>query len=193
MLSGLFRNKSRQNMFYESLTNENLNKVFLIFQTILLLSVIFYCYAVHEGYLSITNPSQMALFLGKCTLALILFFLYKFLSYRLAGAIFFKREAVIQWNDNFFTLISLNGIFLFLPTLVFFYAEKIYTFYLYFLLFYLIFNLFFIFYKLYTIFFQGKQLLLYFILYLCTQEIIPLYLMYRGFVYFIEQKNTIWM
>ena len=193
MFSGLFRNKGRENIFYETLTNENLNKIFLIFQTILLLSVIFYCYAVHEHYLTTTNLSQIALFLGKCSLWLIAFFLYKFLSYWIAGAIFFNREAVLQWNDDFFSLISLNGIFLFFPTLIFFYVEKIYIFFIYFLLFYLFFNLLFIFYKIYTIFFQGKRRLLYFILYLCTQEIIPLYLMYRGLVYFIAQKSTIWM
>ena len=196
MFSRLFRNKDRQNMFYKNVTNETLNKFLLSFQTILLLSIILYCYAAHEQYssaTSITTLTQMLLFLGKYSLLIIGFFLYKFLTYSATGAIFFKKETVIQWNEDYFSLIALNGIFLFFPALLLFYVGTAYIFLIYFLVFYLIFNLFFIFYKIYTLFFHRKQRLLYFILYLCTQEMIPLYLMYRGFVYLIAQKDTIWM
>jgi len=193
MFSGLFRNKDRHNMFYETVTNESLNKFFLSIQTILLLSIIFYCYALHEQFSSLTTFAKMLLFLGKSSLLFIAFFLYKFLTYSILGNIFFRKETVLQWNDDFFSIISLNGIFLFLPTLILFYVESAFYICLYFLSFYLILNLFFIFYKIYVLFFQGKRLLLYFILYLCAQEIIPLYLVYRGVVYLIEQKNTLWM
>jgi len=191
MFGRLFRNKSRQNMFYEPSANETFIKFFLILQTVLLLSIIFYKYAVHENIITITSTRKMALLLGKSSLALIAFLLYKFIAYWVAGAVFFKKEIVHQWNEDFISLINLNGIFLFLPTLVLFYVDPVYPFFMIILLFYLILNLFFIFYKVYSIFFQGKQRLLYFILYLCTQEIVPLYLMYRGFIYFIVQKDTI--
>jgi len=193
MFNGLFHNKYRHNIFYEAVANETLNKFMLSFQTVLLLSIIFYCYAVHNHLLTITTLTNMLFFLGKCSLLLIAFFLYKFLTYSITGAVFFKKETVIQWNNDFFSLISLNGIFLFFPTLILFYVEQVYTCCIYFMVLYLIFNLFFIFYKIYALFFQGKQRLLYFILYLCTQEIIPLYLVYCGFVYLITQKDTIWM
>ena len=193
MFSSLFRNKDRHNMFYKTVTNETLYKFFLSLQTILLLSIVFYCYAVHEHFLSVTTLTQMLLFLGKCSLLLVIFFIYKFLSYTVVGVIFFKKEIVVQWNNDYFSWISLNGIVLFLPALILFYVETAYIFCFYFLIFYLISNLLFIFYKVYTLFFHRKQRLLYFILYLCTQEIIPLYLVYRGFVYLIVQKDTIWM
>ena len=193
MFSCLFRNKDRHNMFYETITNETLNKFFLSLQAILLTSIILYCYAVHEGFLQVTGLTQMLIFIGKCSMVLIIFFVYKFFAYSAIGAIFFRREIVQQWNDDYFSLISLNGVLLFFPTLILFYVETAYTFCLYFMILYFIFNLLFIFYKLYTLFFQKKQRLLYFILYLCTQEIIPLYLVYRGFVYLITQKDTIWM
>jgi len=193
MFSGLFRNKDRHNIFYESVTNETLYKFFLSLQTILLLSIIFYCYAAHEHILPAITLTQMLLFLGKCSLLLIIFFIYKFLTYSAVGTIFYRKEIVTQWNSDFFSWISLNGIFLFLPTLILFYVEAAYIFCIYFMVFYFIFNMLFIFYKIYTLFFHKKQRLLYFILYLCTQEIIPLYLVYRGFVYLIVQKDTIWM
>ena len=193
LFSRLYRNKDRHSMFYEVVTNETIYKIFLCFQTILIFSIISYCYAVHEYFLSITTLMEMLLFIGKISLLLIVFLIYKFLSYFTIGAIFFKKEMVIQWNDDFFSLISLNGIFLFLPALILFYVETIYLFCIYFIVLYLILNLFFIFYKLYTLFFHKKQYLLYFILYLCAQEMIPLYLVYRGFVYLIIQKETVWM
>jgi len=193
LFSRLYRNNDRNSMFYESVTNETLNKIFLCLQTILLMSIIAYCYAVHENYLSITTLTEMLLFIGKISLTLIIFFLYKFVTYSAIGVIFFKKETMIQWNDDFFSLISINGIFLFLPALFLFYVETYYTFCINFLIFYLFLNMLFIFYKIYTLFFFKKQHLLYFILYLCAQEIIPLYLVYRGFVYLITQEETIWM
>jgi len=193
MFSGLFRNKDRHSMFYETVTNETLNKLFLSIEMVLLLSIILYCYAVHEHFILITSLTQLFFCIGKTCLLVIAFFLYKFLTYSIIGAVFFKKETAIQWNEDFFSLISLNGIFLFLPTFILFYIEPVYAFCLYFMIIYLIFNLCFVFYKIYTLFFAGKQRLLYFILYLCTQEIIPIYLMYRGFIYLIAQKDTIWI
>ena len=194
MVSGLFKNKERHSMFLETLTNETINKLLLSFQTILLISIIFYCYATHNHFLLASSSfKQMVLFLGTSQLLLIVFVFYKFLTYLLIGTIFFKKETVNQWNDDFFSLISLNGIILFFPILIFFYVEKAFPFCIYFMVFYLFLNMTFIFYKIYVLFFQGKQRLLYFILYLCAQEIIPLYLVYHGFVYLIAQKDTIWM
>ena len=193
MFSRLYRNKDRQSMFYETVTNESLNIVTLNLQTVLLLSIVFYCYAIHEQFYSPATQTEMYLFIGKIFLMLIAYFFYKFLTYSIAGLIFFKRETLLQWNDDFFSLISLNGIIIFFPTLILFYVEEFYTFGIYFLIFFLIFNLFFVAYKIYVLFFQRNQRLLYFILYLCTQEIIPLYLLYRGLLYLIVQKDTIWM
>ena len=193
MISVLFRNKDRHSIFYETVAHESLNKLLLSLQTIVLSSIVLYCLAIHEHYISITSFAQMFLFIGKSSFILALFFLYKFLSYSIAGSVFFKRETVRQWNDDFFSLISLNGIFLFFPVLILFYVEPVYSFCIHFMGFYLIFIVFFIFYKLYSLFFHRKRLFLYFILYLCTQEIIPLYLVYRGLVYLMAQKDTLWM
>jgi hypothetical protein len=193
IFSGLFRNKERHNMFYETVTNENLNKFLLSFQTVLLLSIIFYIYAINEHFLSFTTFPQMLLFMGESALLFIGFFVYKFLAYFITGSIFHKKETAQQWNDDFFSIISLNGIFLFFPALIFFYVEPAYSAFIYFFSFYFIINLLFIFYKIYTLFFQGKQLFLYFILYLCAQEFIPVYLVYRGLVYLIAQKDIVWM
>ena len=120
LFSRLNRNKERLSIFHETLTHESLSKAFLCLQTALLFSIISYCYAVNEFSLSITSFSEMLLFILKMSLLLITFLIYKFLTYSAIGAIFFKKEAVMQWNDDFFSLICINGILLFLPALILF-------------------------------------------------------------------------
>jgi hypothetical protein len=193
MASGLFRNKDRQSIFFETVNNEFLNKFLLGFQTTILASIILYCQAVHEQVFSSESPFRMFLFMGISSLILLVFILYKFLTYTFIGNVFFKKDVIHQWNDNFFSLICLSGNVLFFPALILFYVEQAYFFCMYFIFIYLFFITIVIFYKIYVLFFQGKRLLLYFILYLCTQEIIPLFLIYRGLTYLfiIVQKDTL--
>jgi hypothetical protein len=195
MASGVFRNTDRHSIFFEPLNNDLFNKILLCFQTILLISVITYCVVVHEQIFPVSPPSGMFIILGITAVVWIVFFLYKFLSYSLIGTIFFKKEVVRQWNDNLVSLICLSGSILFFPALILFYVEEAYIFCLYFIFIYLFFVSIVLFYKIFTLFFQRKRLLHYFILYLCTQEIIPLFLMYRGLVYLFlsVQKDTLWI
>jgi len=193
MFSGLYRNKERQSMFYETVTGETVSKIILSIQTVILITLILFCYAVHENYILISSLSQTFNNTGKIFLLLGLFFLYKYLAYSIAGAIYFKKEMVTQWNDDFLSLISLNGVFLFFPVLILFFVEAAYIICLFFIVLHLIFNVFFIFYKTYSLFFHKKQRYFYFILYLCAQEVLPLYLVYRGFIYLITQGDTIWI
>ena len=181
----LFSNNDRFHMFQEDVANETMNKIVLSLITVFMLSIIFYSYVVHEQLTTVSSSTQMLILLGKSALLITGFLFYKFLSYAAIGAIFFKKELTLQWSDYFFSISSLNGIFLFFPALILFYVESAFYFCIYFIIFYLIANLFFIFYKIKTLFFQGNRYLLYFILYLCTQEIIPLYLVYFGFFHII--------
>jgi hypothetical protein len=195
MANELFHNKDRQSIFFETMDHEFSNKLLLLFQTVILTAIITYRLAVHESIFSAESPSQLFMFTGITILILIVFIGYKFLTYSFIGHIFFNHETSRQWNNNFLSLICLSGNILFFPTLILFYVDKAYYFCMYFMFFYLFFILIITFYKIFTIFFQRKSHLLYFILYLCTQEMIPLYLVYRGFIYLflIVQKDTLWI
>jgi hypothetical protein len=196
MVSGIFRNKDRHSIFYEASSNEFLDKTLLCFQSIILTSILFYIIAVHEQIIPEITLLGMIKFLGISFLFLSVFLFYKFLTYAFIGSIYFKKEIILLWNDNFLSLICLSGIILFFPVLILFYVEEAYLICLCFILFYFIFILFVIFYKIYALFFQGKDILLYFILYLCAQEIIPLYLMYKAAVYLfiiVQRDTTLWI
>jgi hypothetical protein len=192
MADKLFGNRT-QTTSYEIFTSASPNILLFWIQTIILTSVIIYCHALNKGIFQLESPSEMFIFLGFTVLLLIFFIAYKYLTYSLIGYIFFNREAKQQWNGTFSSAICLSGSFLFFPTLILFYIGKMYTFGIYFVLLYFIFIQIILLYRQFMLFFNKKRSLLYFILYLCTQEIIPLFLLYKGFVYlFFMQKDGLW-
>jgi hypothetical protein len=183
MLNRLFRENDRQSIFSDSISNELISRILLSLQTVVLLAVIFYRVLFPIRYSSSEANSQLFLTMGEIFLVVIIFILYKFLSTWAVGVVFFHKENVHRWNETFFSLISICGLVLFIPALLMFYIEEAHFFY-YFVLLFLFFVEILVFYKVYSIFFHHKGYLLHFILYLCAQEIAPLYLVYRAVVYF---------
>jgi hypothetical protein len=184
MLYSLFREKDRQSIFSETVDNEMINKIVLCLQTIILIAVITYCTFTHGGYLKFETVSQLFWCLGGTSLLVIAFLVYKFTTNILISSIFFQKENVQLWNDNFFSIISLSGLILFIPALLMFYVPEAFYFCFYFCLAFFLFIEILTFYKIFIIFFQQKSILLYFILYLCAQELVPLYLSYKALVHF---------
>ncbi|GHT66243.1 hypothetical protein AGMMS50239_27410 [Bacteroidia bacterium] len=172
---------------------ESPNILLFCIQTILLTSIIVYCNALNNEVFHVESPSGMFIFLGFAILLLSLFIGYKYLTYSFIGYVFFDKESEQRWNDTFSSAICLSGIILFFPVLFLFYVGQIYTYGFYFVLIYFIFIQIVLLYRQFVLFFNKKSSLLYFILYLCTQEIIPLFLLYKGFVYlFLMQKDSLW-
>lgn len=195
MVDNLFRNKDRDSIFYGVLSNELLNKVLLCLQTILILSIAVFRYAVHKQIFPSESLSGMFVFVGLSMILLFVYFIYKFFSYSFVGNVFFDSEMVRKWNNNYLSIVCLSGIALFFPILIYFYFEPAYHFCLFLFVFYAFFIISVKIHKIYVLFFQERGTLHYFILYLCTQELIPFYLVYRGFIYLfnIVQKNTLWI
>ncbi|MDR1610049.1 MAG: DUF4271 domain-containing protein [Candidatus Symbiothrix sp.] len=192
MAGKLFGNQN-QTTSCELFTGERLNILLFCIQTILLTSIVVYCAAVNDGVFPVESPSGMFVFLGFTILFLSLFIAYKYLTYSFTGYIFFDKEAEQRWNDTFSSAICVSGVILFFPTLILFYVGGIYSYGVYFVLIYFIFIQIVLLYRQFVLFFNKKSSLLYFILYLCTQEIIPLFLLYKGFVYlFLMQKGNLW-
>jgi hypothetical protein len=192
MAGKLFGNRTRTTSG-EIFTGAGLNILLFCIQTVLLTSVIVYCNAVNNGVFRVESPSGMFIFLGFTVLLLSLFIGYKYLTYSFIGYVFLDRDAGQRWNNTFSSAICLSGVILFFPTLILFYVGEIYAYGVYFVLLYFIFIQIVLIYRQFVLFFNKKSSLLYFILYLCTQEIIPLFFLYKGFVYLIlMQKDSLW-
>ena len=184
MLRRLFRQQERESIFSETVNNEFLIKLILCLQTILMSSILIYCIFSHTLNLPFETTALLVRALEVTAGIILLFVLYKFVINFGVGLVFSQRENIQLWNNLFFSMVSLSGIVLFFPAVLIFYFPKTYYICAYLFLFYFLFVKILTFYKLYTIFFQQKSTLLYFILYLCAQELLPLFFIYKTLAYF---------
>ncbi|GHT42928.1 hypothetical protein AGMMS49965_15550 [Bacteroidia bacterium] len=192
MLEGIFRRRNRQSIFFENIQHELVNKLLLSTQTIFLLSIFIFCIVLHRANVPLESLSQMFWLVGVCSGVIIFYLIVKFILNALFGAIFSESDQTKLFNQNVFSIVALSGLVLFVPTAILFYAPDAYYFCLYFNIIYLLFVEFLIIYKIHTIFFPSIKHLLYFILYLCTLEVVPLYLGYRALIYLLE-NSSLWV
>ena len=193
-LLDLFAVKTRKGIFSEPTNNEWYGRLFLCFQTCLLIAVFLCKYFEENSGLLLDFPIKSLLFLLLFTIVLCIFFVVKFGMYYLVGAIFFSKEAFRIWTNNYFSLIAFLGIFLFFPVLFYFYGVfENFCFYL--ILFSFISFEFFLIYKSMLLFFYKLSLLLHLFLYLCAQEIIPLFFLWEIVVKMFNfvARNALWL
>lgn len=184
MFRSLFRENDRQSIFSEVIDNEIIMKIILGVQTVLFSAVIVQSALVHFLDIPFESSTRLFLLLGGTFLLIALFFACKFLIQILVSSIFFQKENRQVWENNSFSIISLSGLVLFVPALLMFYWEETYYVGLTCSVLYFLFVEILTSYKIFVIFFQQKSALLYFILYLCAQELVPLFLIYKALVYF---------
>jgi hypothetical protein len=185
MVDNLFHKKERQSIFFIQGNYGSSEKFLMLFQSALLSGILLFCFRRQLEPDFPVDLKTMFLYVGVGILLFILFFGYKFLTYQLIGFSFFTKEQNQIWNGQFISILCLSGIFLFVPALLFFFVNRLSFVCFYLILIYLTFVFLFVVYTIYRIFFQDKVPSLYFILYLCTQEIAPMYILYMGSVYFL--------
>ncbi|MDR1561843.1 MAG: DUF4271 domain-containing protein [Dysgonamonadaceae bacterium] len=178
MMKSLFRGGPHYSIFKESVGNETLDKVLFCLQSMLLISTIILSIASQVLDIELTTI-RMFRYILLVFSALIAFGIFKFLSVMFTGHVFFSREQGKQFNEDFVSIISLIGVAIFVPALFMFYIKDLYYFGMIMVLITLSIAFFVAMWRLYRVFFSHNTLLFYFILYLCTLEIVPLYLLYK--------------
>jgi len=194
MSDDLFRKRGKRSFSPDAIQYEFGIKLLLSLQALLLFSIILSTALYHYQGVE-TTLRQFLIYLAISFTGGLAFTLYKVISTNIIGNIFFKKEQTQQWNSNFLSVLSLSGLLLFLPAAVMFYADIVFNICFYFIIFCFFFLFSIVIYRTYVIFFNKKCTLLYFILYLCAQELIPLYLLYKGLFYLISfaQKDALWI
>lgn len=186
MKDDLFRNKERHSIFFETADYVFFDKILLISQTLLLISLASFSFIIHS-FPEIDESARLLLSdVGIIFLLLFAFVIYKYFTYNFVGWVFFKKEQVAQWNNNFLSLIELEGFILFIPVLILFYIPSLYLIALCSVFLILIIGILVHLFTIYRIFFHTNGTLLYFILYLCAQEIAPLFILFKGLIYFLK-------
>ena len=148
---------------------------FMTFQTLFLSSFSLFELMRCYGYILDHNETSRFFYLGIIFFCLYLFYLSKQFIYGLLGYVFAAKES---YNVALGLVFAYNFAAAFALLFLILYVACRFV----------------IIYKTVDIFYQKSMSLFYLSLYLCTQEIIPLFLLYKGFIYlynFIE-SGTLW-
>ena len=148
---------------------------------LMLVAAVFFLAVIASTGLSLVFPARFPFdFASTLTLASVIagYFVFQYAVYALIGYTFLTTDGTRRWLEGFTATMSLLGIILLIPTLVvLFYPEFIVPAIYVAAVFYALARIMFI-CKGFRIFYTNLASLVYFILYLCSLEIVPLTIFY---------------
>lgn len=170
---------SQRTTYKEQVTTSGVwSMVFMVFQTILFVTMILFVILERTNSFAHLTISRILIF-TVLYFGLLLLVLMKYMVYRLTDYVF-PEWGFSSWNEQFFSLVGVVGLMIFVPTLFYLFApefskEMIFLLLIVFFIIQIV-----IFRKLLVIFVKNKIGLLNYFLYLCAIEIVPLFLIYKG-------------
>lgn len=167
---------------------------FMLFQALLLCSLSLFGIGWNKGYIHYETGNDILIYIGLFFLIILLFYFFKQIIYYLFGSIFSTIESYKLWKISYNAIIGTWGILLYIPLIWMFFIDKFADGAILMFLFLYIFSRFVIIYKTIRIFHIKNTGFLYIITYLCAQEILPLFFLYKGtfYLYNIIEVNTLW-
>lgn len=195
MVRDIVQVKERQSLFEQPVGNQKGNewifRLFMTFQALFLSAIALFAVGRAGGFFVCQQASDMWIIIGGTFLLLLLFYFFKQGIYIIFGWVFLDNNLFSLWRTSYHATIGFWGVSLYLPVLWLLFTDSRYTTpaILYIILYILC--RFVIFYKTLRIFHIKSDGFIYLILYLCAQEILPLFLFYKGSVYlynFIEMS-----
>ena len=194
IIRGLFSIKERQNLF-DTPTKENVFFTgYMGFQTLFLCAIFFFfVYCRITAYLWGRLLLDLILLTVFFTI-LILFYLLKRILYYIYGRTAVGRDKFRLWKNNYNAAFFMWGILLYLPVLWLMFDHIHFSGILILFVFTYILFRFYVIYIKFHIFYPKNTGLLYFSLYLCAQEIIPLLFLYESLSYLhnVIESNILW-
>ena len=167
---------------------------FMTFQTLLLCGIALFLYAYHEGLLYNLSEKKLVVSVLSFSLLMLVYYLLRRLVYHMLIFTFADAEFNKQWKLYYNSIIGVWGVTLYIPVIGQTFVGNCYYFAVYLFVFLYILCRFAIIYKSIRLFYTKKFDLFYLSLYLCAHEILPVFIMYKGFIYlcnFIE-KSALW-
>lgn len=182
----MFSVRKRQNAFESHTVSETQVMLALLANTCLMIGILFYV-GINLYFPNLNLPTHVFASTGSLTLLTVLFMLSQFIIYNILGYVFARDSIDTKlWIDGFKSTQSLLGLMLF-PIVFIILLYPASTHLLLNCSVFLYFCMRFVFiYKGFRIFFNNLSSCVYFILYLCTVEIVPVFLMCIGAFYLCE-------
>lgn len=165
-------------------------RIILLIQTFILEGISLYLIFQHfvKGENSTESILSTVGLFGLCSM---LFYLVQYLIYQLVGYIFLPKQYIITWINTLSAITIFRGVLFFVPVLITIYHTNALNLFMGIAFsVYILTRLLFV-YKGLKIFFSGIHSLIFLILYLCTLEIAPLFVIYKGLLNlfsFVELK-----
>ena len=169
------RNK---NLYNEQITTSDVwGHVFLVFQTIVFCSILFFALTLRHTELLLQEAGYLFLFV-QIMVGIFIFMFLRYIVYRVIGAVFFD-ERTNGLLDTYLWVVYLTGILSFIPLLLYIYIPEIKLSALIVMFAIFIIGRFTVFIKGYTFFYTSHIVVLYYFVYLCGVEIMPYFLVYK--------------
>ncbi len=159
-------------------------ELFLILQGLIVTTMIIFNF-LHNQYLSTLGFGKLSLVFLLILLAISLIVGTKYLIYNITDSILFDYDTK-EWINKFVWLIELVSIIIVIPAIVYIFMPEYEKVALYMMLFIAILCKLVIFRILLNIFSKNRIGIFYYIVYLCSVEIAPFFLMYKGAILLIN-------
>ena len=170
------RNK---NLYNEQITTSDVwGHVFLVFQTIVFYSILFFALTLQHSELFLQETEYLFLF-GQIMVAIFIFMFLRYVVYRVIGAVFFD-ERTNGLLDTYLWVVYLTGILSFIPLLLYIYIPEIKLSALIVMFAIFIIGRFTVFIKGYALFNKSHIGVLYYFVYLCGVEVMPYLIVYKA-------------
>lgn len=189
----LFSSRKNLNLFSETTTTEFWFNFILVFQTILLISIILFdSFLESISYDEYRNSFVTVLLF---TFTITVFLTIKYLFYKLMGYLFEIQVEIKAWLRSYMIVLEMLGIIAFIPALMLVYSQSFHQYLLFFFFILFFVSRLILFYRIITFFFKRHVNLLFLITYLCGVEIIPYILLYQVLVYLykVDIVGLLWL
>jgi len=194
MISNINAREQRQSIFETTEKDSFLFNTFMIFQTLLLISIFVYTAAVKYKLFIFPEIGPALLSLLFLFVLFFLFHLFKRVLYALFGIIFIGKSANKMMLTNYQALFCTWGVALYLPVLwILLFDTYLFLSIIFLIISFLVFKTI-LSIRFFNIFINKNTGFLFFSLYLCAQEIVPIVFLYEGMVYTynIVETNNLW-
>ncbi|MDR1459871.1 MAG: DUF4271 domain-containing protein, partial [Bacteroidales bacterium] len=195
MVDDIFSMKSNPSMFYETTGNDFINKLFFFTLFVTMSSISLFTYISRKEDIGNIPVSNTLICIGYFCLLVTFYLIYKWLAYKIVAYVFFNEQQSALWIKSWSSTIFLSSIFLFVSGSLLYFIQNLYYFNFYLILLWFFVTRIIIIHKSHAIFFKGITDLHYLFLYLCAQEIVPLFLLYKGLILifdFVVEKGILW-
>jgi len=180
-LSFLFSFRKNKNLFNETTSTEFWFNFILVFQSILLASIVMFDFFLEFEEHPVPKHSFFTILLFIFSISFFLFL--KYIFYIVIGYLFDIKEAIHIWIRNYIIILEMMGIIAFIPALMLVYSQNVHYFLLIFFIILFIASRLLLFYRLITFFLKQHVNFLFLIAYLCSVEIIPYTILYQVLIY----------